>query len=1161
MLAKRRLIALLLSAFAALSQAGAQTWDGGATGSNNQWSGGGQNPNNWNPDGAPANNGSADLIFDGINRLNPVMNGNWSINSLTFASTAGDFVIGPSAASDTLTIQSGGVTNNDAGTQTLNVNTALGSAQTWISSAGTVVIGSSSANRTLANNGHTLTLAGAGNIFFNAQFSGSGGLVKNGTGTATLSFGSADDATLSVYSGPTTVNSGTLIVDIGGNFGTPATPLNGAITVGSSDGSGTALMELRYLQQIGDTNTVRVNRTGTLRLSATTYADVLNETVGAITLEGGGRIETVDGPSNSATFTLNGNVTRVAVGAPSAEISGRLNLNGGTRTFDVANSDADVDLLVSAVISGAGGSNLIKTGAGTLHLTGNNSYAGDTTINAGVLRASSASALGAANFNNTVAAGAALEFAGNFTLNETGLTLTGSGLGGTGALRSVSGSNAYNNQLQLNAGGVSVGVDAGAALSLGGAVNGGTLTKVGDGTLTFSGGTAYNASGLVVNAGTVILGRTANSNFVGSTVTVNDGVLRLAANQQIADFQTVTVNAPGVFDLDGRNETITALVLGGGAVTTGAGTLTFINSATPVTSTASATTASISGSIVLTSSNSAFSVADGAAATDLSVTASIASSGGFQQFLKTGAGTLALSGNNTFTTAGFGGVRVQGGVLQISADNNLGNANNRVLLEGGTFRAAGTFTTAAARVFETTGPGGTINVTAGNTLTLNTADRLRGSAPLTKTGDGILALNEANANFTGNATLSGGITRLGNHQALGTSTSATHTVGPGATLEAAFSNGTNFQANLVLAGGTLVRTSTANQKAGFQNNNAGSSLTVTADSIVRDASNDAASGFITFDGVVNVNPGVVLTVDAVTSNSEVRFGGTQNIVIGAGATLATTGDGLVSLGSASARTIVAQGTTASQSTLSLGAADHTSNTGSRFQVNGSGIGGLRVEGTQSLVDAFLTDTRLAATTGSGGTFTIAYADAGSRTLGATANLAAASNLMLGLESAGGTFTLDGSLANWGGLVVGPSTTVSFGVSDVFSAGDSLVMRGGTLTLGDTSQSFGSFEVLGSSILDFGGGDGTLNAGTLSISNGTTLTVRNWTESADAFFSQFDPGAANLARVYFEAQDKSGSWNKVGSPFEIIPVPEPSSSGALAVGGLVAMAALRRRRHA
>jgi autotransporter-associated beta strand protein len=506
-------------------------------------------------------------------------------------------------------------------------------------------------------------------------------------------------------------------------------------------------------------------------------------------------------------------------------------------------------------------------------------------------------------------------------------------------------------------------------------------------------------------------------------------------------------------------------------------------------------------------------------------------------------------------------VRIQAGVLQISADNNLGDTGNIVRLEGGVLRAADTFAADSARVFRVDGPGGAIDVAAGNTLTLNTADRLRGSAALTKTGAGTLALNQGNTNYTGDASLSGGTTRLGDRQALGANASATHTVGPGATLEAAFADGTNFQANLVLAGGTLVRTSTANQKAGFQNNNAGSSLTVTADSVVRDASNDNNNGFLNFDGVVDIQSGARLVADAATASSEVRFGGSQNIVLASGATLETTGSGLVSLGSASARVLVGQGTAANQSTLILGAADHTSNTGSRFQVDGSGVGGLRVEGTQARVDAFATDARLAATTGSGGTLTIAYTDAGGRTLGVTANLAAAGNVMLGLESAGGSFDLAGSLANWGGLVVGPSTTVSFSAENVFGAEDALVMRGGTITLGDTSQTFASFEVVGSSVLDFGSGDGTLTVGGLNIADGATLTVRNWTESADYFFSQFDPGEANLARVYFEAQDKSGAWNKYGDPFEITPVPEPAAYGALALGGLVGWVALRRRRRA
>lgn len=892
--------------------------------------------------------------------------------------------------------------------------------------------------------------------------------------------------------------------------------------------------------------------------------------------------------SGASDYTLIGAGSTLSLGAAGISHTGAGNhtLSFSTLAFDNNNGAGDISvdgtgvLTINSNITGGGGVALNKSGAGLLILTGNNSYSGPTTVSAGILRITNGSALGSSVYNNTVQSGATLQLAGTFALNQSNLNLAGTGSGGIGALNSLSGTQTFAGSLSIHStSGATLSAANGATFTHTGAINGGIVTTSGagtinlggsinisgfnangSGTLNLTGGSSLDITAFNVNGGTVVLNRTANGNLLNTDFVVNGGTLRLAANQQIADSRTLRANSGGTIDLNNFNETVARLRLEGGAVTTGSGMLT-LTASDAVTTFASATTATIAGNLRVNSFTTTFDIADGAAATDLAISAVI-SGGGMANFVKAGDGTLVLSGANTFTTDVNNGVRIQAGVLQVSADNNLGNASNRVLLEGGTLRLAGTFTAAANRVFQTSGPGGTIDVTAGNTVTLNTADRLRGSAPLTKTGAGTLELNQANTNFTGNATLSGGTTRLGDRQALGSNASATHTVGAGATLEAAFAdNSNNFEANLILAGGTLLRTSTANQKAGFQINNAGSSLTVTADSVVRDASNDAAGGFLTLDGVVNINAGVRLTADSVTANSEVRFGGSQNILLVAGSTLATTGSGLVSLGSGSARTIIGQGTAASQATLSLGAADHTSNAGSRFQIDGSGIGGLRVQGTQARVDAFVTDARLAATTGSGGTLTIAYTNAGNRTLGVTANLAAASNVMLGLESAGGTFTLDGSLANWGGLVVGPSTTVSFGISNVFGSDDALVMRGGTITLGNTSQDFASFEVVGSSVLDFGAGDGTLTVGSLNIADGATLTVRNWTQSADYFFSLFDPGEANLARVYFEAQDKSGAWNKYGDPFEITPVPEPSAYGALALGGLVGWVALRRRRRA
>jgi hypothetical protein len=59
------------------------TWDGG--GSNDSWSTAG----NWNPNGAPANNGTAEIVLSGTTRLTPNVDTPWSIRDLEFALIAG----------------------------------------------------------------------------------------------------------------------------------------------------------------------------------------------------------------------------------------------------------------------------------------------------------------------------------------------------------------------------------------------------------------------------------------------------------------------------------------------------------------------------------------------------------------------------------------------------------------------------------------------------------------------------------------------------------------------------------------------------------------------------------------------------------------------------------------------------------------------------------------------------------------------------------------------------------------------------------------------------------------------------------------------------------------------------------------------------------------
>ena len=62
--------------------------------------------------------------------------------------------------------------------------------------------------------------------------------------------------------------------------------------------------------------------------------------------------------------------------------SGIVDLFGGTRTFTVADGAAATDLAINAIIANGG---LTKAGAGTMTLSGVNSYTGNTLVNGGSL--------------------------------------------------------------------------------------------------------------------------------------------------------------------------------------------------------------------------------------------------------------------------------------------------------------------------------------------------------------------------------------------------------------------------------------------------------------------------------------------------------------------------------------------------------------------------------------------------------------------------------------------------------------------------------------------------------------------------------------------------------------------------------------------------------
>ena len=224
------------------------------------------------------------------------------------------------------------------------------------------------------------SLAGAGNVTlesatltaggdnasttFSGVISGSGALVKMGTGALALSGANT-------FTGGSTAESGMLIAQ-------------NAAALGSSS-AGTTVdtgAELQIASGITmNAMPLTLNGTGT---------------VGQGALRGTG-----GNTSWTGSITLGSNAT---IGADSGQLklAGAIATAGNTLTFLTTG-----DIQVDGAIEGSGG--VVKAGAGTLTLTGANTFTGGMTINAGAVVPESSSAFGGTASPTTVAAGAAIQ--------------------------------------------------------------------------------------------------------------------------------------------------------------------------------------------------------------------------------------------------------------------------------------------------------------------------------------------------------------------------------------------------------------------------------------------------------------------------------------------------------------------------------------------------------------------------------------------------------------------------------------------------------------------------------------------------------------------------------------------------------------------------------
>lgn len=338
-----------------------------------------------------------------------------------------------------------------------------------------------------------------------------------------------------------------------------------------------------------------------------------------------------------------------------------LTLTGANAIVQVGDSSAagaGYTATIAAELTGTAG--LVKTDAGTLVLSGTNSYTGGTAINGGTVRVSSDANLGDA--------------AG-------GLTFGGATLQTTADMVSTRAIDLVGNATFLT--------DAG--LTLTGVISGaGGLTKDGADTLVLTDNNNY-AGGTAIRAGRLELGNGGTGGAIAGDV-VNDGVLAFNRSDSVTYAGLISGN--GSIEQIGSGTTIlTGNHLFGGGTMVSAGRLQLGDGGT-------------SGSIVGEVTNNgtlAFNRAD-----TLTFAGSVSGSGGVEQ---TGSGTTILTGANSYT----GATNVAGGTLLINGDQSAATGLTSVAtgaMLGGTGTIGGDVNIAAGA---TIAPG----VAAPGALTIN----------------------------------------------------------------------------------------------------------------------------------------------------------------------------------------------------------------------------------------------------------------------------------------------------------------------------------------------------------------------------------------------------------------------------------------------------------
>jgi len=561
---------------------------------------------------------------------------------------------------------------------------------------------------------------GGGTLIYNKAIGGASSLSIGGGVPGTVILGGTN-----TYSGGTTINSGTLQIGSGGSTGS-------------------------IVGNIVNNATLAFNRSDSaLILSGAVTGS------GALVNAGSGLVTLTGSNSYSGGTTINSGTLQIGNGGSTGSIVGNI-VNNATLVFN----RSDNAFSTSGAISGSGA--LVNAGSGIVTLAGSNSYSGGTTINSGVLKFASATAVPASGL---IAMSANTAVAFDFTGVQ---AILNANLGTVSAASSIAVTPiSAGENIDLSA----IGANKNTYL---GAVGSVTYTGVftpftagayqlgGGGTLTYN-PAITGSSSLSVGGGlpgTVILRGT--NNYSGGT-TINAGVLEFASATAVPTTGLITIGANSVaaFDFTGV-QTILNANLGTVSATssiavtptsaaenidlsvTGANKNTYLGAVGNVTYTGTYTPFT-AGAYLLGGGGGTLTYNQ-----TISGSSSVSIGGGLP-------GTVVLGASNSYS----GGTTITSGVLNYGNVRALGSGT--VTFLGNSTVQAGVSGTVSNAIALGAGVTGTFD-SQGNTAVLSGV--LSGSGALNKIGSGALILT-ANSSYSGSTTISSGTFQLGNNGTTG----------------------------------------------------------------------------------------------------------------------------------------------------------------------------------------------------------------------------------------------------------------------------------------------------------------------------------------------------------------------------------------------------------